>query len=680
MKTASIHIVILILILSWTLLFAQDEDDIDLRLINLDHVKKIERDMGADDIHRYRIELETDQFFSARIEQKGIDVLIRIIGPEGEQIKEIDSPTGTRGTEFILLTTKSSGEYIIEIHPFDPLAQPGHYIFYIEKLTAAVETIEEKIDQLFIPWDKKDSPGAAIAVVKDGKVIYKKGYGLANLEYDIPITPKTVFHMASVSKQFTAFSIAALAQEGKISLNDDIRKYLPEVPDFGKTITINHLVHHTSGLRDQWSLLMLAGWRLDDVITKDQILKMVSRQKELNFNPGDEYLYCNTGYTLMAEIVARVSGKSFPQWTKENVFDPLDMKHTLFYDDHEKIVPNRAYSYHTDDSSGYKKSVLSYANVGATSLFTTAEDLSKWAINFDQHVIGNPALFAQMEERGILNNGDTIAYAFGQGVGKYKGLKIISHSGGDAGYRTYLGRFPDQKFSVMVLSNLGSFDPSGMAMNIAELYLADLFVEEAVAAETEPEFETINIAPVILQNYAGEYELISGERIAVRRNGDKLNIRLPGQAWETIYAVEEAKFLSFDGKSKCFFQINSNGDADEILIDHQNQEIVAKRLIPLELSPEQLIAYTGSYYSDELATTYTLILQDSVLIMRHQRHPDYMLRVETEETFSGVDFYGQLIFERNQQNQITGFKLNMGRVRNLQFYKGSFISDKFSER
>lgn len=669
MKILIKYLVLSILILASSILYSQNQDTIDLRLIDLTHVKKIERDMAADDIHRYRIEIESDQFFYARVEQKGIDVVIKIIGPGGKQIKEIDSPTGSRGTEPIMLTTESSGDYIIEIYPFDPLARPGHYIFYIDKLTAAAETIEDKIDQLFIPWDKNDSPGAAVAVVRDGKIVYKKGYGIANLEYDIPITAKTVFHMASVSKQFTAFAIASLAQEGKLSLNDDIRKYLPEVPDFGRTITINHLVHHTSGLRDQWSLLILAGWRLDDVITKDQILKMVSRQKELNFNPGDEYLYCNTGYTLMAEIVARVCGESFPQWTKENIFDPLEMKHSLFYDDHEKIVQNRAYSYYIGDSSGYKKSVLNYANVGATSLFTTAEDLSKWAINFDHPVIGNPALIAQMEERGILNNGDTITYAFGQAVGVYKGLKIISHSGGDAGYRTYLGRFPDQKFSVMVLSNLASFDPSSMAMSIADLYLADHLVEETVAAEVKPEFETIDVDPAKLQLYAGRYELTSGEQITIRRNGDRLNLRLPNQSWETIFAIDEAKFLSFDAKSECLFQLDSEGRVDGILINHQNQKFIARRLRPLELFPEQLMEYTGSYYSDELETTYTLIVQDSVLLMRHQRHPDYMLQVETEDTFNGVDFFGQLIFERNQQKQITGFKIDMGRVRNLQFKK-----------
>ncbi|HZM99550.1 MAG TPA: serine hydrolase, partial [Pyrinomonadaceae bacterium] len=200
------------------------------------------------------------------------------------------------------------------------------------------DPLTKKVDQLFATWDKPESPGAAIAVIKDGIVVYKRGYGSANLEYNVPITPQTVFHVASVSKQFTAFAIALLASQGKLSLDDDIRKHLPEVPDFGKKITVRHLIHHTSGLRDQWTLLGMAGWRLDDVITKEHIMKMVRYQRELNFDPGAENLYSNTGYTLLAVIVERVSGQSFREYTEANIFKPLGMTNTHFHDDHEEIV------------------------------------------------------------------------------------------------------------------------------------------------------------------------------------------------------------------------------------------------------------------------------------------------------------------------------------------------------
>ena len=259
---------------------------------------------------------------------------------------------------------------------------------------AQTKSVEQRIDGIFAPWNKKDTPGASVAVIRDGKMIFSKGYGMANLEYGVPNKPETVFHIASVSKQFTTFAVLLLEEDGKLSLDDDIRKYVPEVPDFGKKITLRHLAHHTSGLRDQWALIALAGGRLDDVITTEHILKLVKRQKELNFEPGAEYLYSNTGYTLLAEVVARVSGKSFAEFTSERIFKPLKMNKTLFYDDHEKIVKNRAYSYYRSPN-GYRKAVLSYANAGATSLFTTVEDLGLWALNFENPVVGTKETIAK---------------------------------------------------------------------------------------------------------------------------------------------------------------------------------------------------------------------------------------------------------------------------------------------
>lgn len=266
--------------------------------------------------------------------------------------------------------------------------------------------LESKVDRLFTPWDRPDSPGAAVLVMRGDEILYRHGYGSAQLEYEIPITPATVFHIASISKQLTAFSIHLLEQQGKLSLDDDVRRHVPEVPDFGKTITLRHLIHHTSGLSDQWELLILGGWRMDDVITHDQIMTMVRHQRELNFDPGEEHLYCNTGYTLLAEVVHRVTGQSFRDWTQANIFEPLGMTSTHFHDDHEMIVKNRAYSYQPD-GDGFKKSVLSYANAGATSLFTTVEDLAKWIHNLQTGMVGGRALIAAMQVEGRLNDAAT---------------------------------------------------------------------------------------------------------------------------------------------------------------------------------------------------------------------------------------------------------------------------------
>ena len=632
--------------------------------------KTFEGTIQKDEIHAYQIKLESRQFVYGRVEQKGVDIVIDVFNPAGKKIEAIDSPTGTQGFENILFVSEQAGNHILKIHPLDPLAEQGRYIMKIERIEAAASTVQGRVDQLFTPWDRIDSPGAAIAVVRDGELIYTKGYGAANLEYDIPITPATVFHMASVSKQFTAYAIAALAQEGRLSLDDDIRKHLPEVPDFGVKITIRHLIHHTSGLRDQWNLLVMAGWRMDDVITKEHVLKLVQHQKELNFTPGAEYLYCNTGYTLMAEIVARITGQPFPQWAEENIFKPLNMKNTLFYDDHQKIVANRAYSYGNAEGGSFRKSVLSYANVGATSLFTTAKDLSRWAMNFNDPVTCDRDLIELMEQRGVLNNGDTISYAFGQGIGTYKGLRLIGHSGGDAGYRTYLGRFPRQKFAVMVLSNLGSFNPSSMAFKIADIFLEDLLVEDEADEKQASDQTRIAIDPALLEEYAGIYEIQPGMLVTIARSGSRLMGQIPGTPRVELAPMTVSRFRIEGENVEITFQRDESGQVDRLIVLQGEEETIAKRIEPFTLEPEKLAEFQGDYFSEELGTTYSIMKEDSVLIARHRRHDDFSLTPQSEDVFTGnVWYFGRIQFERDGDNRITGFRASSGRVRNLKFDK-----------
>ena len=433
------------------------------------------------------------------------------------------------------------------------------------------DDLTKRVDKLFRQWEKEGKPGASVAIIKDGEVIYKQGYGLANLEYDIPNTPSTVFHIASVSKQFTCFAALLLAEEGKLSMDDDIRKYIPEVPDFGKTITLRHLANHTSGLRDQWNLLALAGWRLDDVITKEHIMKLVVKQQDLNFDPGENFFYCNTGYTLLAEAVSRVSGMSFAEFTKKRIFDPLGMESTLFYDDHQKVVPNRAYSY-GHNGKEYNKAVLSYANVGATSLFTTVEDLALWSLNFDQKKIGSETTFEEMHRQGILNNGKTSTYALGQVIDKYRGLNRVSHGGADAGYRTHIARFPDQDFSVIVFSNFGNFNAGWKANQIADIYLEDEFTEErgrfsgnrSDESETEP-------MPGELSDYVGAYyspeltttyeiKLKEGKLVAehMRHSDINLNHRSANTFRSTAWFMGDVSFVR-DSQGKVTQMLANSG-------------------------------------------------------------------------------------------------------------------------
>ncbi|MEZ4972798.1 MAG: serine hydrolase domain-containing protein [Cyclobacteriaceae bacterium] len=530
------------------------------------------------------------------------------------------------------------------------------------------DDLSKQVDALFAPWANEDSPGAAVAVVKDGKIIYKNGYGMANLEYGIPNTPSTVFHIASVSKQFTVFSVLLLEKDGKLSLEDDVRKYIPEVPDFGKTITLRHLASHTSGMRDQWNLLVMAGWRFDDVITREHIMKMVTHQKELNAAPGEEFNYCNTGFTLLAEVVARVSGKSFAEFTEERIFKPLGMNSTLFYDDHERIVKNRAYSYYKDDGT-YKKSVLSYANVGATSLFTTVEDLSLWAMNFETPKVGAKAVFDKMNEQAVLNSGEKIDGALGQFVTPYKGLNQIQHGGADAGYRTYLGRFPDQRFAVVVFSNEASFSSGQMALKVADIYLKDEFKEDkknkAVAARY------IKLSAKQLEQYCATYwneEEKYARKIYLRN--DTLRYWRNERNEDAILPVgkDEFKMPSSDIDFTIKFAKNQNGKKTMVAILNTPSNFVEYQ--PPSYSNTDLTQFTGTFYSDELSTYYHFKVKDGKLISEHMRMSDISYNPIKDDVFSGSTYFTGLVeFQRDNTNKITGFKVSNGRVKNLVFSK-----------
>ena len=368
-----------------------------------------------------------------------------------------------------------------------------------------------RVDALFSRWDTA-TPGCSVAVSREGAVILERGYGMANLEYGARITPATRFHVASISKQFTAAAIVLLAQEGRISLDDPVRKYVPELADFGEPITIRHLVHHVSGLRDQWAVLDASGWRYSqDLITDDDVMRVVSRQRKLNFPPGTRESYSNTGYTLLAQIVRRVSGKTLRQFTQERLFVPLGMTSTHFRDDFSAVEPQFAYGYSLDGAEA-RTSVTNFDTTGATSLITTAQDLLKWEENFHHARVGGRSFIEQMLEQGRLRDGKRISYAFGLVHGNHRGLRTVSHSGGDAGYAAHLLRFPDQRLSVAVLCNSSDAGPVELAEKVAEVYLESRMKPVAAAPDdsrpgpSHEEAADFTVKPELLPAYSGEYQ------------------------------------------------------------------------------------------------------------------------------------------------------------------------------
>jgi len=536
----------------------------------------------------------------------------------------------------------------------------------------AKEDYQAKVDSILAAQVPEDGPGCAVAIVRDGTIFYTTERGLTNLEYKIPVTRETPFHVASVSKQFTTFAILLLEQEGKLSLYDDIRKYLPNIPEFDQTITIRHLATHTSGIRDQWELLAMAGWRLDDVITQSQIIRTLEHQQDLNFEPGSEFLYCNSGFTLLAEIVATVSGQSFPEFCRKRIFEPLEMPNTHFHDDHQMIVKNRAYSYYLTSDSIYKKSVLSYANAGATSLFTTAEDLGKWLINLETGDLGGCELLEKMHQRGILNSGDTIDYALGLSHGTYRGLRLIGHSGGDAGFRSYAGRFPDQRLGIVVLQNAAYANPSVLSREIAAVFLEEQMepIEETEPTEKPDKEDFITVDQETLKKYEGFYELQPYDIYAkIFMQDDHLWLE---QGWNgrknVLRTLSETRFNIEEEEAYAVF--NENDEKEVILtIEFAELKVTGKRVASGTELSGGLEVFEGRYYSDELGTFYDLTVQNDTLVALHRRHePITLTRIRKDGFRGNAWWFGKLEFQR-EDGKITGFLLSGSRVRNLKFAK-----------
>jgi len=518
------------------------------------------------------------------------------------------------------------------------------------------DSLAKKIDHLFSEWDKTNSPGCALAVLKDGKVIYTRGYGMSNLEYGIAISPASIFHVASISKQFTAAAIQRLALEGKLSLNDDVRKYVPEMPDLGQPITLAHLMHHTSGLRDQWDLLALAGWRGSDLITEDDVLEVLKRQQALNFAPGEEYLYCNTGYTLLGVVVKRVTGVSLRHYADSVFFQPLGMSSTHFHSDHTEIVPNRTSAY-VKEEGHWAINIPVFDTYGATSLFTTVGDLAKWDENFYSAKIGGREFIDAMLQPGVLNTGKVQTYASGLALGEYHGRRFVEHSGADAGYRAHIIRFPAEHFSVIVLANLGEINPSNLCRRVADLFLS------AGPGEIT---KVVNVDTVTTGKWTGDYfDFTSKVRVKVEASSPGFVNSGTLIANGSILRPENDSVFIHPNRSE--YRFHTIGERVTILqratgMKDRTYERVKKTAVSLA----GLEDFVGSYYSKELDVKYVLLVKDYELRVKEPRYDAVELMPFIKDVFMGP-FITE--FQRDKKGKVVGFLLSTGRSRNIKFEK-----------
>ncbi|MFV1986624.1 MAG: serine hydrolase domain-containing protein [Gemmatimonadota bacterium] len=516
------------------------------------------------------------------------------------------------------------------------------------------------IDGVFSQFATDDGPGCAVAVSRDGQTTLTRAYGMANLEYDIPNGGETVFEPGSVSKQFTAAATIMLSLDGLISLDDDIREYFPEMPDYGEPITVRQLIHHTSGLRDWGSIAGIEGWqRTTRVYTHKHVLDIAARQESLNYPPGERYSYTNTGYNLQAMLVERVTGKTLDEFSQERIFGPLGMTKTQWRDDFTEVVKDRSVGYVRGDDDEWHM-LMPFENVyGNGGLLTTVGDLLKFTRNLDTGEVGGPAFVEEMHRRGVLDSGEEIAYAAGLFIGEYKGVREVQHAGGTAAYRGYLTRYPDNGLAVSVMCNAGNANAGALAHGVADIYLADVLTEP-------PDIAAFDLTTERLESFTGGYRDPNRYTfIDITVEDDHLVMRglFPGQELE-LTPVSETRFENPAGVA---VEFEASDSARPIAV-FSTTVSSGVRLEPVERytpSGAELAEYVGEYSSHEAEVTYWIALEDGELGLVDRYGESRPLAATYRDAFSGP--WGMIVFRRDGAGRVNELTMSQSRVWDLRF-------------
>ena len=540
-----------------------------------------------------------------------------------------------------------------------------------------MDSAAARIDGIFAAFDVPGSPGAAVGVMQHGELVEARGYGLADIEHGVPITPVTVFNIGSMAKQFTAFGIALLAAEGALGLDDDIRTHLPDLADFGAVVTIRHLVHHMSGMRGTYpELLGLAGWRLEDRITNDDAYRLLTRQRELNFVPGTEYQYVNSNYVLLARICERVSGQSFADFSRVRIFEPLGMERSVILDSPGKLIAGKARGYYGDADSGWVHAPLTDSVQGPTNVYTTVTDLAKWDRNLATGAVGGRDVADLMVTPGVRGDGTVTDYAFGLEVGpthRHRGRDLVEHGGQHGGYFSWMVRFPAEGLSVAVLCNHFSWETRSYALAVADCFLAgDRPPPDAGDAGTKPP-PAAGSLPAGSERYCGTYfdPIRAGVRVVDIASGrlrfEGYDLTPNGDA-EFVIDVEPAVRVGFIG--------DAGADPAAMETDTPSGIYRYDRVSAAPQEPDLLAGYAGRYTCPELGVTWSVAASDTGLSVRRPRYPDTApapvfadaFRDDWEPVF-GFPYSFLLLFDRTDDGAVSGFRLSGDRVRHLRYFR-----------
>ena len=519
-----------------------------------------------------------------------------------------------------------------------------------QKVITGAERAFEKYTKAYVG----PAPGCAAAVSLNGQTVFEEAFGLADMEHNVPNTPQTIFESGSVAKQFTAASLVLLQQEGKLSLDDPVKKYIPELPDYGAPLTIRHLLNHTSGLRDWGTVMSLTGaGRGDRVITQDLALDVITHQRALDFTPGAEYSYSNSGYNLAAIIVERISKQKFPAFVAEHLFKPLGMNNSSWRDDYQRIVPGRAQAYARQGDGPWRLN-MPFMNVyGNGGMLTTVGDWMKWNAMLDSRSLGAPLVEA-LETRGVLNDGRKIAYALGLEVSTYKGLKDVSHGGSTAGYQTFLARYPENKVSIGVMCN-GTSPSAGL---IAATITDEIFGPYPETARTD----SAKVSEDELKKFVGLWrneKTHSPARFVIQNGVSRWSGArvVPMGGGQFTVAGSQLKFtFDKDGKPVSAETVDSDGEVTRFAPE--------KEWTP---TPADLASIKGDWFSEEAGATFTIAVEGDKAFLKQRPATRLAMQPLYKDHF---EVQGYVVwFTRDKNGKVTNMHVGASRMRDMRFVR-----------
>ena len=622
------------------------------------------------DTARYQIDADSGFIIRLAVDQVSANARVRVLGPKGNVLRNVNA--SPRGVERLQLEILEKGAHQVQVTPVDSAA--GEYVITLVAQEALSADPKKLVDQLLAPWDRRDGPGAAVAVWRGGRTLLAKAYGMANLAYDIPFTVTTPTNIGSTSKQFTAFAVMLLVDDGKLSLDDDVRKHIPELPDFGKTVTVRNLLTHTTGYREIYNALIL-GARLfgeGDYVSRNEMIALVQRQPSLQNAPGAEFNYNNTAFALAAMVVERVAKQPFAEFMAQRVFTPIGMTHSTVRADRHATVRGATTGYSRAPNGEWRDLGDLASSMGAGGIYTTLGDLQLWVENYANPRVGKKESIAQMMTPFTLTTGKSTGYGMGLFIDKQGPLTRVHHGGADISHRSQLAYYPEISAGVTVQSNDGGFD-SGIAFRIAKAFFPE--ITPAATATAAAAFDPASYDARRFDQFVGRYALDASPQFVMTysRSGDSLTVQATGQPSFQLTPTSDTTFTLRGVPASVTFHRDAQGKATGLTL-HQNGNQKATRLVGEPVKPwaptaTELASYAGRYFSEELETFYDVTVKDGKLMVGHRRMDATVFTPGAKETFTGTgDVAGvTVVFERDRNGQVIAFYAGNGRARDVRF-------------